>query len=143
MKQWGEFQGRIEDGRLLAGRGLYVADIAVDGLTHAVVVRAQVASASVTAIDIEAALAAPVCLPSIRPRFGGRRAARLPLWRKFAARGRHGKAHQAQRPILVRDRIRAVGEPVAFVVAETLEAATAAAELRRDRDAGSSRYRKL
>ena len=39
------------------------------------------------------------------------------------------KAHQARRPVLVRDRIRAVGEPVAFVVAETLEAAEAAAEL--------------
>jgi carbon-monoxide dehydrogenase large subunit len=38
-------------------------------------------------------------------------------------------AHQARRPILVRDRIRAVGEPVAFVVAETLDAAEAAAEL--------------
>ena len=39
------------------------------------------------------------------------------------------KAHQARRPVLVRDRIRVVGEPVAFVVAETLEAAEAAAEL--------------
>ena len=39
------------------------------------------------------------------------------------------KAHQARRPVLVRDRIRAVGEPVAFVVAETLDAAKAAAEL--------------
>ena len=31
LSSWGEFQGRIEDGRLLTGRGLYVADIAVDG----------------------------------------------------------------------------------------------------------------
>ena len=49
------------------------------------------------------------------------------------------KAHQARRPVLVRDRIRAVGEPVAFVVAETLEAAEAAAELVVVETAGSSR----
>ena len=129
MTQWGEFQGRIEDDRLVAGRGLYVADIAVEGLTHAVVVRAQVASARVTAIDIEAALA----VPGVLAVYTGKDLAAEGL-PDFPCgvnlpRADGTKAHQAQRPILVRDRIRAVGEPVAFVVAETLDAATAAAEL--------------
>ena len=129
MKQWGEFQGRIEDDRLLAGRGLYVADIAVAGLTHAVVVRAQVASASVTAIEIERALAVPGVLAVYTAK--DLAADGLPDFPCGVnlPRADGSKAHQAQRPILARDRIRAVGEPVAFVVAETLEAATAAAEL--------------
>ncbi len=129
LKQWGEFQGRIEDDRLLAGRGLYVADIAVAGLTHAVVVRAQVASASVTAIEIERALAVPGVLAVYTAK--DLAADGLPDFPCGVnlPRADGAKAHQARRPILARDRIRAVGEPVAFVVAETLEAATAAAEL--------------
>ena len=43
MSQWGEFQGRIEDNRLVRGQGQYVADLTPPGMTHAVVVRAQVA----------------------------------------------------------------------------------------------------
>ena len=30
MSQWGEFQGRIEDDRLVRGQGRYVADIAAE-----------------------------------------------------------------------------------------------------------------
>ncbi len=129
MSQWGEFQGRIEDNRLVTGQGLYVGDIAYEGTTHAVVVRAQVASARVTSIDIDAALASPGVLA-------------VYIGKDLAADGvpdfpcsvdlkrpNGERAHQARRPVLVRDRIRAVGEPVAFVVAETLDAAEAAAEL--------------
>ena len=47
LSQWGEFQGRIEDNRLVTGQGLYVADIAQARMAHAVVVRAQVASARI------------------------------------------------------------------------------------------------
>ena len=59
MSQWGEFQGRIEDNRLITGQGLYVGDVAPERMTHSVVVRAQVASARVTSIDTDAALASP------------------------------------------------------------------------------------
>ena len=59
MSRWGEFQGRIEDNRLVTGQGLYVGDIAHQQMAHAVVVRAQVASARITSIDAEAALASP------------------------------------------------------------------------------------
>ena len=43
----------------MTGQGLYVGDIAHQQMAHAVVVRAQVASARITAIDAEAALASP------------------------------------------------------------------------------------
>jgi aerobic carbon-monoxide dehydrogenase large subunit len=129
LRQWGEFQGRIEDNRLVTGQGLYVADIAPDRMTHAVVVRAQVASARVTSIDTDAALASPGVLAV----YTGKDLAAdgLPDFSCGVNLNRPNgqKAHQARRPVLVRDRIRVVGEPVAFVVAETLEAAEAAAEL--------------
>jgi aerobic carbon-monoxide dehydrogenase large subunit len=129
LKQWGEFQGRLEDARLVTGRGLYVADIAVAGLAHAVVVRAQVASARVSAILTEGALAVPGVLAVYTAK--DLVADGLPDFPCGVnlPRADGGKVHQAQRPILVRDRIRAVGEAIAFVVAETLAAATAAAEL--------------
>jgi aerobic carbon-monoxide dehydrogenase large subunit len=59
LSHWGKFQGRIEDDRLLTGTGVYVADIALAGMAHAVVVRAQVASARIASIDTAAALATP------------------------------------------------------------------------------------
>ena len=129
MSRWGKFQGRIEDDRLVTGTGVYVADIALAGTAHAVVVRAQVASARITSIDTAAALATPGVLAV----YTGEDLAADGLLDfpcgvdLLRADGR--KAHQARRPVLARERIRAVGEPVAFVVAETLETAAAAAEL--------------
>ena len=129
MSQWGEFQGRIEDNRLVTGQGLYVADIAPERMAHAVVVRAQVASARVTSIDTDAALASPGVLAVYTAK--DLAADGLPDFPCGVNLNRPNgqKAHQARRPVLVRDRIRVVGEPVAFVVAETLEAAETAAEL--------------
>ena len=98
-------------------------------MAHAVVVRAQVASARITSIDTDSALASPGVLAI----YTGKDLAAdgLPDFPCGVELRRPDgqKAHQARRPILVRDRIRAVGEPVAFVVAETLDAAMAAAEL--------------
>jgi len=129
LNQWGQFQGRIEDERLVTGRGAYVADVPLEGMTHAVVVRAQVASARLVAVDIAAALATPGVLAVYTSKdLEADKLADFPCGVNLP-RSNGEKAHQAQRPILARDRIRAVGEPVAFVVAETLEAATAAAEL--------------
>jgi carbon-monoxide dehydrogenase large subunit len=129
LSQWGEFQGRIEDYRLVTGRGLYVGDIAYERMAHAVVVRARVASARVTSIDTDAARASPGVLAI----YTGKDLAAdgLPDFPCGVELRRPDgqKAHQARRPVLVRDRIRAVGEPVAFVVAETLDAAMTAAEL--------------
>ena len=129
MTKWGEFQGRIEDDRLLTGRGRYVGDFAVPRMAYGVVVRAPIAAARIARLDTVAARAEPGVLaiytakdiaadglpdfpcPIELPRTGGE------------------KAFPARRPILARDRIRAVGEPVAFVVAETQAAAESAAEM--------------
>ena len=129
LSGWGEFQGRIEDNRLIAGQGIYVADIAVDNAAHAVVVRAQVASARIASIDTSAAIAAPGVLAVYTAKdLAADGLPDFPCGVQLK-RPNGAIAHQARRPVLVRDRIRTVGEPVAFVVAETLDAATAAAEL--------------
>ena len=129
MSQWGEFQGRVEDSRLVTGAGSYVGDIGLERTAHAVVVRAQVASARVMSVDTAAALAAPGVLAVYTAK--DLAADALPDFTCGVALKRpNGEtAHQARRPVLVRDRIRCVGEPIAFVVAETLNAAMTAAEL--------------
>jgi aerobic carbon-monoxide dehydrogenase large subunit len=128
LRRWGEFQGRIEDDRLVTGQGLYVADLAVAETAHAVVVRAQVASGRLTAIDVAAALASPDVLAVYTAKdLADDGLPDFPCGVGLL-RPDGQKAHQARRPILVRDRIRAVGEPIAFVVAQTLDAAMSAAE---------------
>jgi carbon-monoxide dehydrogenase large subunit len=129
LSQWGEFQGRIEDNRLVTGQGLYVADIAPERMAHAVVVRAQVASARVVSIDTTAALESPGVLAVFTAKdLAADGLPDFPCGVELK-RSNGERAHQARRPVLVRNRIRVVGEPVAFVVAETLGAAEAAAEL--------------
>ena len=50
---------RIEDRRLLTGRGTYVDDVVMPGMLHAYFVRSPYARAAIRGIDTAAALAAP------------------------------------------------------------------------------------
>jgi carbon-monoxide dehydrogenase large subunit len=129
QQKWAEFQGRIEDDRLITGRGRYVSDVHHDGTLFGVVVRAPVAHARIRGIDAEAArqtegvvavyTAADLAEDGIED---------FPC--PVTLPGADGKpAYPARRPVLARERIRTVGEPVAFVVAETQEAAEIAAEM--------------
>src|SRR5580765_6291667 len=119
----------MEDNRLITGEGLYVGDVAPERMTHSVVVRAQVPSARVMSIETDAALASPGVLAVYTGKdLAGDGLPGFPCGVELK-RPNGQKAHQARRPVLARDRIRVVGEPVAFVVAETLEAAQTASEL--------------
>ncbi|MFV0296037.1 MAG: xanthine dehydrogenase family protein molybdopterin-binding subunit [Hyphomicrobiaceae bacterium] len=128
QQKWAEFQGRIEDDRLVSGKGHYISDVALDRMSYGTVVRAPVAHGAITSIETADASAMPgvlaiytaddIAADGIED-FPG--TIKLP--------GSDGKpAFPARRPVLARQRIRAVGEPVAFVVAETEEQAIAAAE---------------
>jgi carbon-monoxide dehydrogenase large subunit len=129
MTKWGEFQGRIEDDRLVTGRGRYVADFKVPRMAHGVVVRAPVAHARIRGVDAtEARAAAGVLAVYTSKDLAADGLPDFPCGVELK-RPNGERAHQARRPVLARDRIRAVGEPVAFVVAETLEEAEAAAEM--------------
>ena len=50
---------RVEDARLLRGRGSFVADIVPEGLLHAAIVRSPVAHGRIRSIDLRAATRCP------------------------------------------------------------------------------------
>lgn len=119
---------RVEDNRLLRGAGQYTDDVPADGALILQVLRSPYAAATIGSIDVEAARAMPgvvavvtgadlaadgigaiPCLVPIKNQDGSRRA-------------------QADRPVLAVGEVRHVGEAVAFIVAETAQAARDAAE---------------
>jgi carbon-monoxide dehydrogenase large subunit len=113
---------RVEDARFLTGQGRYVADLDAPGALHAVTLRSPHAHAAIRGIDTSAAGAALVLTAAdldaegIRP---------LPCTSVLAA---VAPLIVPPRPVLARDRVRHVGQPVAFVLAETEAAARDAAE---------------
>ena len=111
---------RIEDTRLLTEGGRYVADLQdprLDGAVHATYVRATLAHAEITGIDVSDALEAPGVVAVVT----GADVDLRPI---------PGQANRDMaRPLLARDRVRFVGEPVAAVLTETPEQGADAAEL--------------
>jgi carbon-monoxide dehydrogenase large subunit len=112
---------RIEDERLITGRGRYAGDIKLDGLLHAAFCRSTLPHARIRAIDRSAALAMPGViavwtaddLPEVVAGLGET----SPV----------GVEHRG-RPILNRDEVNYVGEAYAMVVADTSYQAQDAAE---------------
>ncbi|WP_204113491.1 xanthine dehydrogenase family protein molybdopterin-binding subunit [Shimia biformata] len=131
MEKFGKSQPvtRVEDRRFLTGAGRYVDDIAPRGALHAVVFRSPVAHARISGLDVTEARAADgvhAVLTCADLEAAGMNVAMFAI----LVDNRDGtKAAAPVRPILARDRVRFVGDPVALVVAETLEQARDAAEL--------------
>ncbi|MGD9617887.1 MAG: xanthine dehydrogenase family protein molybdopterin-binding subunit [Alphaproteobacteria bacterium] len=120
---------REEDFRLLTGRGRYVADVAAIGAAHGHVVRSPHAHARIVSLDAERARAAPGAIAVLTGADLARRGlgALRPL---IPRRKRNGApSYVCPLPLLARERVRHVGQPVAFIVAETLDRAKDAAEL--------------
>ena len=125
----GQSVRRIEDPRLLQGFGRYADDVNLPHQAYAVVVRSPHAHAAIRSIDATAARAASGVLGV----FTGEDLAAdglgdLPT-DKSRKRPDGSPAFATPRPALVRGRARHVGDPVAFVVAQTIEQAVDAAEL--------------
>jgi carbon-monoxide dehydrogenase large subunit len=114
---------RVEDARLLTGRGTFVDDVVRPGMLHAAFVRSPVARARIEAIDADAARA----LPGVH--------------RVFLATDLNPGVHEAwysmmgkdvpdtPRPPLASDEVRFVGDLVALVVAEDRYVAEDAVDL--------------
>jgi aerobic carbon-monoxide dehydrogenase large subunit len=120
---------RVEDQRFLKGQGRYVDDMALPNMAHGVNVLSPHAHARIRKIDVAKAKAAPGVLAVLTgadvaaDKLGAMTAALMP--EDFGA----PKGHRTFQPLLVSDRVRHVGDRVAFVVAETLAQARDAAEL--------------
>jgi carbon-monoxide dehydrogenase large subunit len=120
---------RFEDPRLIRGGGRYVDDVALPRMAYGCVLRSPHAHARIKSISTEKAKAAPGVLAVL-------------TWADWNAAGfndlpvpggmkrRDGSpSYKPAFPPLVKDRVRWVGDYVAFVVAETLYQAADAAEL--------------
>ncbi|MEX2099870.1 MAG: xanthine dehydrogenase family protein molybdopterin-binding subunit [Acidimicrobiia bacterium] len=113
---------RVEDPRLLTGRGRYVDDIRVPGMLHAAFVRSNVAHGRIRSVDVSAARNAPGVLLAVSSTdFDGMVGMLVPG-------GPPGFVAPAF-PVLAEDKVRCTGEPIAMVVAESRALAEDACEL--------------
>jgi carbon-monoxide dehydrogenase large subunit len=120
---------REEDPYLVRGAGRYVDDVKMVGQTRAYVLRSPHAHARIRAIDTQRAKASPgvvLVLTGNDPAL-----LVLGLQRPWHPRKRRdgSSAFISPQPLLARERVRYIGDPVALVVAETLDQAKDAAEL--------------
>jgi aerobic carbon-monoxide dehydrogenase large subunit len=124
----GQGVSRFEDPRLVRGAGHYTDDVQIPGMAYGVVLRAQYAHAKVNAIDTSAAKAAPGMLAIITA--ADWKAAGLGDLPSHSGLKRPGGApmYKPRYTVLAEDRVRWVGDCVAFVVADTQAEALDAAE---------------
>ena len=119
---------RVEDPRLLTGAGRYTDDIALPNEAVATVLRSPHAAARITTMDVEAARALPGVLAIYTGAdltadgIGG-----IPCGVPITNRDGSKRA-EVPHHALASGTVRHVGDPVAFIVAETHQAARDAAE---------------
>jgi carbon-monoxide dehydrogenase large subunit len=110
----GESVPRVEDTRILTGRGRYIADISLPGMLHAAFVRSPFPHAAINGIDTAEALNVPgvvAVLTAADLDLSLRSSSELPGYLR------------PEYTVLASNRVRITGDPVAIVVAETRHAA--------------------
>ncbi len=120
----GQPVSRTEDPALLRGEGRYTDDVSLPGQLYAVMVRSPHAHGVLRGVDARTART----LPGVHAVYT---AQDLPLHPMPAPRGTNADGTPTPRPVqpvLAATRVRYVGEPVAFVVAGTVQQARDAAE---------------
>jgi carbon-monoxide dehydrogenase large subunit len=125
----GQGVSRFEDPRLLQGGGRYVDDLVLPGMAFGCVLRSPHAHARIRAIDCDRAKAAPGVIAVLTGAdWEASGLGDLPV--PGGMKRRNGTPmYRPRYPALVKDRVRWVGDYVAFVVAETPHQALDAAEL--------------
>lgn len=116
----GQSVKRVEDQRLLTGQGRFTDDLRFEGEVYGVTLRSPYGHARITRLDTAAARAMPGVLAIYT-------AADLTAFNPIPTSVPLNDV-PAPRPLLAADRVRFVGDGIAFVVAETREAARQAAE---------------
>lgn len=127
--QAGVAYARTEDHRLITGQGQYTADVHYPGMLHMHVIRSMHAHARIVRMDLSAVASAPgvrwVMTAQDIDAHGGQ-----DLPNAVSVKDRHGQPQRVARmPVLARDTVRFVGEPIAFVIADSAYQAQDAAEL--------------
>ncbi len=119
---------RREDHKFLLGKGRFVSDIQFPNALHAVFIRSPHAHAEIESINIESAVTMPgvhTVLTGTDMRNDG--IGEIPfMW--IMKNADNSPMSQPPRWGLARGRVRHVGEPIALIIANTLEHATDAAE---------------
>jgi carbon-monoxide dehydrogenase large subunit len=124
----GQGVSRFEDPRLIRGGGRYTDDIKLPGMAHGVVLRSPHAHAKIRSIDVAAAKAAPGVLAVLTANdVKATGYSDLPVTGGLKRRD-GSPMYKPRYPILAEDRVRWIGDYVAFVVAETVAQAHDAAE---------------
>ena len=131
MKKFGIGQSirRVEDQRLLTGEGCYTDDIRPEGAVFGAVVRSPHAHATILSIETDDAKEVEgVLAVYTHAELDAAGIQDIPCMTMIP--GKDGqKPISPGHPVLARGKVRHVGDPVAFVVAETPEAAQEAAEM--------------
>jgi carbon-monoxide dehydrogenase large subunit len=104
---------RLEDPRLLTGTGTYVDDLRLPGTLHMALRRSDHAHARIVAIDTAAA----ADMPGVAGVFTA--ALIEGMVRPLRAPSRMQDYHATELPVLAREKVRHVGEPVVAVLAES------------------------
>jgi carbon-monoxide dehydrogenase large subunit len=120
---------RVEDPRLLKGMGRYTDDIVLPGMLHGIVLRSPHAAATILATDLTAAHS----MPGVRAIYSSAdlKAAGIGTLPCAApVQNRDGTDMVSPpHPVLADGAVHHVGDPVAFIVADTAKQARDAAEL--------------
>lgn len=109
---------RIEDLRLLRGKGIFVGDLEREGMLHAVMFRSSVAHGRLLGVHAEEALRMPGVVAVITARDIGTPIPTIPL-RNLSM----PQLEPYEQPVIAATKVRYVGEPVAVIVADTQEIA--------------------
>jgi aerobic carbon-monoxide dehydrogenase large subunit len=125
----GQSVRRVEDQRFITGSGRYTDDINLPGQAYGYALRSPEAHARIVRIDIAQAKAAPGVLAvitgaEIEANGTNELPCAIPMINRDGSEGIN-----PLRPVLCTDRVRHVGDHVAFVVAESLSQAKDAAEM--------------
>jgi aerobic carbon-monoxide dehydrogenase large subunit len=117
----GQSVKRVEDGRLLTGQGRYTDDLIADGMVHGLTLRSPYGHARIAHMDTQAALD----MPGVLAIYTG---ADVASYKPIPNLVPLNPATITPRTVLNESIVRFVGDPVAFIVAETKQQARDAAE---------------
>lgn len=116
---------RVEDKRFITGKGRYTDDIVLPGMTHAYILRSPYAHARIKSIDYSAAEA----MEGVVTIMTGEEVGHYGVPCGWQVNFKNGDImKEPPHPLLVKDKVRHVGDAVIMVVAESRELAQDAAE---------------